>query len=63
MSVHRIDSDMHGYKPKHIKSRLGHLGLQIPQVRDGIEFYPSALEKGERPERALKLAMSQFISS
>lgn len=49
-----------GYKPKHVKSRLGHLGLQIPQVRDGIEFYPSALEKGERSERALKLAMAEM---
>ena len=49
-----------GYKPKKVKSRLGHLDLQIPQVRDGIGFYPSALEKGERSERALKLAMAEM---
>lgn len=49
-----------GYKPKNVKSRLGNLGLQIPQVRGGIEFYPSALEKGERSERALKLAMAEM---
>ena len=49
-----------GYKPKNVKSRLGNLGLQIPQVRDGIGFYPSALEKGERSERALKLAMAEM---
>ena len=49
-----------GYKPKHVKSRLGNLGLQIPQVRNGIAFYPSALEKGERSERALKLAMAEM---
>ncbi len=49
-----------GYKSKNIKSRLGNLGLQIPQVRDGVEFYPSALEKGERSERALKLAMAEM---
>jgi putative transposase len=49
-----------GYKPKHVRSRLGTLGLQIPQVRDGVEFYPSALEKGERSERALKLSMAQM---
>lgn len=49
-----------GYKSKNVKSRLGHLGLQIPQVRDGIDFYPSALEKGERSERALKLAMAEM---
>ena len=26
------------------------------QVRDGVEFYPSALERGVRSDRALKLA-------
>lgn len=49
-----------GYKDKQVKSRLGNLGLQIPQVRGGVEFYPSALEKGERSERALKLSMAQM---
>jgi len=49
-----------GYKPKNVKSRLGNLGLQVPQVRDGVDFYPSALEKGERSERALKLAMAEM---
>ncbi len=49
-----------GYKPKHVKSRLGGLALQVPQVRGGVEFYPSALEKGERSERALKLAMAEM---
>lgn len=49
-----------GYKPKHVKSRLGRMALQVPQVRGDIEFYPSALEKGERSERALKLAMAEM---
>jgi len=49
-----------GYKPKSVKSRLGCLSLQIPQVRGDIEFYPSALEKGERSERALKLAIAEM---
>jgi putative transposase len=49
-----------GYKPKHVKSRLGGLALQVPQVRGDVEFYPSALEKGERSERALKLAMAEM---
>jgi len=49
-----------GYKPKHIKSRLGRLDLQVPQVRGEVDFYPSALEKGERSERALKLAMAEM---
>ena len=49
-----------GYKPKNVKSRLGNLSLRIPQVRGGVESYPSALEKGERSERALKLGMAQM---
>lgn len=49
-----------GYKPKTVKSRLGNLALHVPQVRGDIEFYPSALEKGERSERALKLAMAEM---
>ena len=53
-----------GYKPKRVKSRLGELELKIPKVRglaDGIEpFYLRALERGERSERALKLAVAQM---
>ena len=49
-----------GYKPKRVKSRFGELLLQIPQVRGDVEFYPSALDKGERSERALKLAMAEM---
>jgi hypothetical protein len=46
-----------GFKP--FSSRLGRLNLQIPQTR-GVEFYPSALERGERSERALKLAIAEM---
>jgi transposase-like protein len=48
-----------GFKPKSVLSRLGKLQLQIPQTR-GVEFYPSALERGERSERALKLALAEM---
>jgi len=48
-----------GFKPKTLNSRLGKLELQIPQTRDG-NFYPSALERGERSERALKLAVAEM---
>lgn len=48
-----------GYKPKAVKSRLGELDLQIPQVRDG-GFYPGCLEKGLRSERALKAAYAEM---
>jgi len=49
-----------GYKPKTVNSRLGRLELEIPQVRGDVEFYPSALEKGLRSERALKVAMAEM---
>jgi len=48
-----------GFKAKQFKTRVGELNLSIPQTRDG-EFYPSALEKGLRCERALKLALAEM---
>ena len=49
-----------GYKPKSIDTRLGKLSVDIPQVRGDVDFYPSALEKGCRSERALKLAIAEM---
>lgn len=48
-----------GFKSKTVNSRLGRLNLDVPQTRD-VEFYPSALERGERSERALKLAVAEM---
>jgi transposase-like protein len=48
-----------GFKPKTVNSRLGRLPLRVPQTR-GTDFYPSALERGERSERALKLAVAEM---
>jgi putative transposase len=48
-----------GFKPKAVNSRLGQLQLKVPQTRD-VEFYPSVLERGERSERALKLAVAEM---
>jgi transposase-like protein len=48
-----------GFKPKTLETRLGPLTVQVPQAR-GVEFYPSALEKGVRSERALKLAVAEM---
>ena len=36
-----------GFKPKQLKTRVGPLNLQVPQVR-GASFYPTALERGSR---------------
>jgi transposase-like protein len=48
-----------GFKPKTLHTRIGALTLAVPQTR-GVEFFPSALEKGVRSERALKLAVAEM---
>ena len=48
-----------GFKAKTLDTRIGKITLQVPQTR-GVEFYPSALEKGVRSERALKLAVAEM---
>ena len=48
-----------GYKNKTLNTRIGKLNLQVPQVRDS-SFYPSALDRGMRSERALKLAVAEM---
>lgn len=49
-----------GYKPRTLKTRLGKLELRVPQVRGDVQFYPSALERGQRSERALKVALAEM---
>ena len=49
-----------GYKPKTVDTRMGRLCVDIPQVRGDVDFYPSALERGSRSERALKLAIAEM---
>ena len=49
-----------GFKPKHLKSRVGMLNLQIPKVRDGVSFYPASLERGLRSDRALLLGIAEM---
>jgi transposase-like protein len=48
-----------GFKPKTVKTRLGEVTLDVPQVREG-GFYPEALEKGQRSERALTLTLAEM---
>ena len=48
-----------GFKPKTVQTRVGPLELRVPQTR-GLPFYPSSLEKGQRSERALKLAIAEM---
>jgi putative transposase len=48
-----------GYKPKTVRTRVGEITFAVPQVREG-GFYPSALEKGLRSERALMIALAEM---
>ena len=47
------------YKPKTVQTRVGNITFSVPQVREG-DFYPEALEKGLRSERALTLALAEM---
>jgi transposase-like protein len=53
-----------GFKDKTVRTRVGEIALQVPQVRglpaDLVGFYPQSLEKGLRSERALKLAIAEM---
>jgi transposase-like protein len=54
-----------GFKPKALRTRLGQLGLRVPQVRAlpgqaPLSWYPQSLERGLRSERALKLAIAEM---
>ena len=48
-----------GYKPKTVRTRIGEITFAIPQVREG-GFYPTALEKGLRSERALVATLAEM---
>jgi putative transposase len=48
-----------GYKPKTVKTRHGEITFDVPQVRES-GYYPSALEKGLRSERALTITLAEM---
>ncbi len=48
-----------GYKPKTVKTRVGEVTFEIPQVREG-GFYPTTLEKGIRSERAFLMTLAEM---
>jgi len=54
-----------GFKDKAMRTRVGSLALRVPHVRPlpggaPLGFYPQSLERGERSERALKLAIAEM---
>jgi transposase-like protein len=48
-----------GFKDKTVHSRVGDVHLKVPQTRD-VDFYPQALERGVRSERALTAALAEM---
>ena len=52
-----------GFKPKTLATRVGSIQFRVPQVRGGLDFYPSALEKGVRSEQALIGQRQLFLPS
>jgi transposase-like protein len=55
----RRQGHANGFKPKTVTTRVAPITFDIPQVREG-GFYPQALEKGMRSERALMLALAEM---
>jgi putative transposase len=53
------EAHANGFKPKTVQTRVGKITFDVPQVREG-GFYPEALEKGLRSERALTLALAEM---
>lgn len=49
-----------GFKPKTLHTALGSICVEVPQVRGAIDFYPTALERHSRTEKALLLAMAEM---
>ncbi len=50
-----------GFKDREFTTRMGSVPLRIPQVRGCEEpFYPSALERGQRSEKALSIAVAEM---
>jgi transposase-like protein len=57
-SPERLDY-ANGYKDKTVTTRVGDITFDVPQVREG-QFYPGALEKGLRSERALMVTLAEM---
>ena len=55
------DGHANGFKPKTLQTRVGKIEVSVPQVRGSTEaFYPSAFERGQRSEVALKIAVAEM---
>lgn len=62
--LHQRTEDRRGYrngsKPRGLKTRVGELELQVPQVRGCEPYHPSMFAKWQRSERALLVACAEM---
>jgi transposase-like protein len=49
-----------GHKPRTLKTRVGELGLSVPQVRGCEPYHPSLFNRWQRSERALLVACGEM---
>jgi len=50
-----------GFKDRRLDTRIGSLELRVPQARNTESaFTPSALERGQRSEKALSIAVAEM---
>jgi putative transposase len=49
-----------GYKPRALRTRVGEVGLSVPQVRGCEPYHPSLFGKWQRSERALLVACAEM---
>jgi len=49
-----------GYKPRTLKTRVGELALEVPQVRGCEPYHPSMFARWQRSERALLVACAEM---
>src|SRR5215207_8150309 len=49
-----------GYKPRRLKTRVGEVELDVPQVRGCEPYHPSLFGRWQRSERALLVACAEM---
>ncbi len=49
-----------GFKPRSLKTRVGDLALEVPQVRNTEPYHPSMFARWQRSERALLVACAEM---
>lgn len=56
----RRQGHRNGYKPRSLKTRVGELALEVPQVRGMEPYAPSLFARYQRSERALLVACAEM---